>query len=64
VYLTIKTPALILYCIAFSVLIYFNSPKKILLKIFLSKAASRLAVLSFNVQNFSPYVANGLVTVL
>jgi hypothetical protein len=39
-YLNLQTLILILYYMAFSVLIYFNSPPKNLLKTFLSKATS------------------------
>jgi hypothetical protein len=60
-YLNLQTAALNLYYIAFSDFHLVNSPS--LLKTFLSKAASRLAVPLLSVQDSAPCVT-GLINVL
>jgi hypothetical protein len=62
VYLNLQTAVLNLHYITFSSFHLLNSPVS-LLKTFLSKTASRLAVSLLSVQDSAPYVAIGLVNV-
>ena len=64
VYINLLKAAVIFYCIAFSNfhLLYF--PQNILIKFFLSKSASRLAIPSLSVQDSVLNDATGLMKVL
>jgi hypothetical protein len=64
VYLNFKLAALIIYYIAFSNFHLLLITTNILLKTFLSKTASRLAISLFSAQNSAPYVATGIINVL
>jgi hypothetical protein len=64
VYLNLLTAAVIVYYIAFSNFHFTLFPPNILIKIFLSKAASRLAMPSFSVQDSLPNDTAGLMYVL
>ena len=62
-YLYLQTATLNLYYITFSNFLFTLIPPVSLLKTFLSKAASRLAVSLLSVQDSALYVAMGLVNV-
>jgi hypothetical protein len=62
VFLNLQIALLILYYMVYPMFIYFNSPKH-LLKAFLSKVASHLAIPQFNIQDSAPYVVTALINV-